>query len=69
MTALFKTPKVPVQKAPAVTPTPTIDDAARAQNEANRLRARRGAQSNFLAGPLGFAVPSNNLATKQLTGQ
>lgn len=69
MSALFSSPKVNVPKAPTPDPVPTIDDAARQRTETDRLRRRRGMQSNILTSPLGAAVPANSVATKTATGQ
>jgi hypothetical protein len=68
MSALFSRPKVTVPKAPEPAPVPTIDDAAKQRTEGDRLRRRRGSLGNLMSGPLGVAVPAQNLAQKQLTG-
>jgi hypothetical protein len=69
VSALFKTPKVKVPKVEAPPPVPTIDEAKRDQNESNRLRRRRGTQSNMYTGPMGAAIPSAATPAKTLTGQ
>jgi hypothetical protein len=66
MSTLFSKPKVVVPKAEAPPPVPTIDDAAKARTETDRLRRRRGIGSNLFAG-LTAAVPT--ATQKQLTGQ
>lgn len=69
MSVLFKTPKVKVPKAEAAAPAPTIDDAAKERTESERLRRRRGTQSNMFTGPLGSVIPASATPPKQLTGQ
>lgn len=47
MTTLFSSPKTPQIPAPAA--PPTIDQAAVAADEADRLRARKGRSSTLLS--------------------
>jgi hypothetical protein len=68
MSAMFRRPKVSVPQAPEPAPVPTIDDAARNLTETRRIRARRGMAGNVMTGPMGLAVPAQNLGQKTLTG-
>lgn len=62
-----KTPKAPEPQAPPAPPAVT-DAAAAADQEAARLRRRRGTASTVLAGDTATVAP-NSVATKQLLGQ
>lgn len=66
---IWKQPKVKIPKAEQAPPAPTVDDAARDRNESERLRRRRGSQSNQHTGPLGAPIPSSAAPVKTLTGQ
>jgi hypothetical protein len=63
----FSKPKIPKQEV--APPPPTVDEAVRSSEEADKLRRRRGRLATVFAGrmPGGGAAPS--VATKQLTGQ
>lgn len=69
--SMFSRPKAPKantveQEGPQATPTPTIDQAAQAAEDAMRLRRRRGRQAYRLSQP---GQPAPNVATKTLVGQ
>ena len=62
----MKTPKVPKQQTPQpAPPPPTIDEAQRNADEADKLRRRKGRLATVFAGQRGGATA---VATKTLTG-
>ncbi|PWR24974.1 hypothetical protein [Zavarzinia aquatilis] len=67
MGALFSTPKTPKVTAPP--PAPTIDDAAAAADQADRVRRRRGAGATTLAGAQGVTTPAASIGKAILLGQ
>lgn len=64
----MKTPKAPKMPAPPPLPPPppTIDEAARASEDADKLRRRKGRLATIFAGQGTRVAP---VATKTLTGQ
>ena len=65
----MKAPKIPKAPAPPAPPPPppTIDEAARASEEADKLRRRKGRLATLFAGATGGGTKP--LIGKTLTGQ
>jgi hypothetical protein len=74
MSSLFSKPSIPTPQAPE--PVPTIDQAAAANDYADRLRMRRGAASTILVpnspfgslGAAGSAAAPQPMSAKAILG-